>query len=68
MADVLSRAFLDSECATTSPTEEEAALHVDLMVHGITVSEAKWDKIASATSADHVVQNVVMNIQNEWTQ
>ena len=49
-------------------TTEEVALHVDLVVREIMVSEAKWDEIVSATSADPVLQNVVTNSQNGWTQ
>ena len=69
VAYALSRAFPDSECATTSHTEEDVTLHLDvLMVRGIPVSEAKWDKIAPATSVDPVLQTVVTNIQNWMIQ
>jgi hypothetical protein len=63
IADTLSRAFQQGE---DGGTDEEVKAHVDMIKSSMQVSDPMWDKLASSTSEDSTLKEVLNAVHNGW--
>ncbi len=67
VADTLSRASL-SGTETTSDTEEDVEIHVNMVKASFPITDSKWQEIANATASDTELQNVINQLNSGWEQ